>query len=64
MEEFNSAKNWHICNLADHENSIDAFSWCLYDKSEYKFYVSWVALDWYFENEQDALLFTMRWSTT
>ena len=57
--------NWHTVIGPSRENSEDAYRWCKAHESDYEFHTvpKDSTREWYFENEQDALLFALKWST-
>ncbi len=47
-----------LCNI-DLYNAIDAYLWCTVQLSTGEFYFN--RYEWFFEQESDAVMFTLRW---
>lgn len=55
--------NWTVVTNVPMSAWMEARNWCKENLSEGRFTYSFSDGQWSFENKEDALLFTIRWST-
>ena len=57
-------KSWHVVHVQNEKHFAEKLTWCL-EFCQNKFRdikASEGGMDWYFENEQDAMMFAMKWA--
>ena len=53
---------YHPVTLSEEGNYSERLTWCLeHCQSKFRDIKSVDGMDWYFENEQDAMMFAMKW---
>jgi hypothetical protein len=56
-------ETYHKVHLEDTDQYAEKLTWCLeYAQSKFRDIKQGDGMDWYFEDEQDAVLFAMKWS--
>ena len=53
---------WFVAKAPNQENVRAAAEWCRNQPGTGKFYNHYTNTRWWFEHEQDAVLFALRWS--
>lgn len=66
MKFYNKKKiersSWSKVVISSMDYEKERFLWCKRQSSNGRFYRYYMSFTWYFENEEDATLFALRWS--
>ena len=55
-------QTWHVVRVEDEKQFAEKLTWCLeHCQNKFRDIKSVDGMDWYFENEQDAMMFAMKW---
>lgn len=55
-------KTWYAVHAPKREDIKDAVKWCREYPSDGNFYNHYTNTRWWFEKENDAIMFALRWS--
>lgn len=56
-------QNYHTVHIESDQNYNEKLTWCLeHCKSKFRDFAEGSGRAWYFKDEQDALLFAIKWS--
>jgi hypothetical protein len=62
-ELMNILKDYHVVRLDDEDDFNEKLSWCLeHCQNKFRDIREAKSRAWYFQNEQDATMFAMKWS--